>query len=177
MKLASSILFVTLTACATNEAPSTSKQSAARVLQIAAQQLDAAERRASDGNLAPDIDATVNFTSPCGTGLVTVTGSYEANDDGTSSKFDVDASFDKCGANADGVLDGDISWKATQNGDAFTASSAGSLVWTDSLGVATCAFDFTIEVNATSAKYSGTICGHDADELDLDIDDLGIGDD
>jgi hypothetical protein len=177
MQLIYSGLIVLLASACTAQSPqgssTASEQDARRVFQVASAAIKNAENSAPQGVVAP-VTANIDFNAPCATsGSLSIAGSFEGNDTGTDSSFDLSASFDAC-ADVGGVLDGDLHWKSDQVGDSYTASLDGSLTVESGGVTATCVFDLSVEVTPTSQSFSGSVCGFDPDELDIDTDDFQI---
>ena len=164
MKLA--ILLVPFSfACAaqtTDSKPQASKRDAGRALSTASAMLENIDAKAGVKGALPGTTATVNFTEPCPTsGAIKLDGSFETNDGGTHSEFDVNAAFQACAVDSE-QLDGTVHWTETLDGDDYTSMLTGTLAWQGPAGSATCTFDIAI----TNGTITGTACGYDVAELD-----------
>ena len=170
MKLAA-ILIVSLAACASNDDSSsqtTSKQDAKKALTSATSSIGGAEKQSAS------FASAVHVTAPCVTsGTVTLDGSHDVSTDGLHQQYDLDAAFAGC-QTADGKLDGELHFKTTIDSGNFTAQLSGDISWDGENDAVSCAFDLEAEVSATKQSLTGTVCGYDLAELDVDIDDLKI---
>ena len=80
--------------------------------------------------------------------------------------FDLQTTFSGC-REATGTLDGNLHWQSDASADGFSASITGELDWAGTNGSASCDFDLSLAVTATSISYEGHLCGYAASELIL----------
>jgi hypothetical protein len=166
------VSLLSIAACATddgNRTPTTSRANAQAALSAATAAMDRAADRADDS-----LSANVSITEPCGTtGTISLDGSYNGTDDGLTGKYDVTAKFIGCGS-PEGTLDGTVRWQSEHDQSDFDASIVGNLDWHAQGIAASCAFDLHVSLKGGVASYTGTVCGYDVDELDLDLDDVDL---
>lgn len=114
--------------------------------------------------VAPAEQLTLNYSGACPTGgTVAVTGTY-SGDGGQAATFDMTTTFDAC-SDAQGTLDGQLTWTSVADGTKFTATMKGEIDWTGQGASASCDFDLRITVDGQTVTYGGSICGHDMSEL------------
>ena len=173
MKKLYTLIPLLVAACASDsDHNSGSKQDARRALISTTHALGSIEGRAAA--LAPGLTTTINFTAPCSSaGSLGIDGTHNLSDDGLKEDFDISAKFIGC-SEGDGALDGEVNWTAAIDNGNFESSLTGTLDWADATTSASCTFDLHVKASATSVSFSGTACGYDVSELDLDADDLGI---
>lgn len=147
---------------AVHDGPSTTKQDANRVLNLAttafAKLEDSGQR----------LTSTVEVSEPCEVaGSIAIAGDYEASSDGRAS-YDLTGSFNRC-ANSDGTLDGQLVWHSEHDSGGTSVTLDGELSWIGNDGVsASCQFDLAVTVNPGGITVTGTACGYDVRELDVD---------
>ena len=166
MKLAA-IALVSLVACASNDdSPTTSKQDAKHALVGATSSIGSAQSKQ-----AANLTSAVHVSAPCQSGgTVALDGTADI---GPIQKYDLDAAFAAC-ATPDGTLDGALHYAYTLSGTDFTAALTGQLDWTGAQGAVSCAFDLHVAIASASVSVSGTVCGYDLADLDVDVGDLSI---
>jgi hypothetical protein len=109
---------------------------------------------------------TINYTGPCTTsGSTSVTGSYDTSGSGQAAAFDMTVGFDAC-ADAQGTLDGSITWTSTVSSTGYTAAMQGDIDYASPQGSASCEFDLTVSVanSGASVTYKGKVCGYSIDQ-------------
>ena len=96
-------------------------------------------------------------------GLFDITGTYDYSLDSAESEWDLDTQFSNC-AVPEATLDGNLSWSQSVNAAGDTAQTiTGTLSLTAPEGSASCTFDLTIETSSSGIRYSGSVCGYDAE--------------
>lgn len=171
------LLSLSLAACATDDGASgpsssnrPSKQQSAGLLAAATSGLSAAKSEALGGrqSVTPAV-VTVDASGACELGgLFDITGTYDYSLDSAESEWDLDTQFSNC-AVPEATLDGNLSWSQSVNAAGDTAQTiTGTLSLTAPEGSASCTFDLTIETSSSGIRYSGSVCGYDAEaELGL----------
>jgi hypothetical protein len=164
------LALVPLAACSSQPSKQDSLQVfAAATVAMSTAQANAVTSAQQAGVLRAPAVLTLNFTGTCALGGgVTVSGSYDTSGNAARAVFDTMTSFNDC-KDALGTLDGSLRWTSTTDGTKFSATMSGELEWSSDGGKsASCDFDMTISVDATSVRYSGSMCGYDL-EADLGI--------
>lgn len=124
---------------------------------------------------SPNTDASLDYTCPEG-GSATFEGEYtytSSDDEGSSTdKFEADMTVDyRACENNDIVIDGAVNYnlKTETSGDSFkyVYDWDGDLDYSGDVN-GSCRIDMTGEMNFDSSSvswnYSGTVCGHDAEQ-------------
>ena len=150
-----------------------SKEESVQIWGAASAAMTAAQQRAVEAarasNVAPVTDLDLNWSGNCTLGgTVGVTGMYSGDGSDDHASFDLHTTFNGC-REAQGTVDGDLTWKSVASGTSFTASMDGSINWNGQNGdSASCNFDLAITLTATSVAYGGSLCGYDVgDEINL----------
>jgi len=97
-------------------------------------------------------------------GSLSADGSYEVND--TSERYDLHASFDQC-SEREGTIDGALHLEEYVDPTVVRDNADGVIDFTDARGAWSCAFNYSLVVDATSTRYAGMFCGYTVTELDL----------
>jgi hypothetical protein len=161
------VLAVALTACADTSA---TKQESVQIFAAATTAMTSAQSKAVDQANARHLVAPetvdLDFTGVCSLGGgITVAGSY-AGDGSDRATFDLQTSFNGC-HEPTGTLDGQLSWQSDASATGFTAAITGELDWTGTNESASCDFDLSLAITATSISYGGHLCGYDVGELTI----------
>ena len=121
--------------------------------------------QAAQSVLQAPAELVLNFSGACQTGgTVGVTGTYNTSGSGQSAAFDMTTTFDAC-ADAQGTIDGELSWTSVAEGTKYTATMKGDIDWKGPQASASCDFDLKITVDGQTVTYGGSICGHDMSSL------------
>jgi hypothetical protein len=105
-------------------------------------------------------DLVLNFEGACQTGgAVKVLGNYSGTG-GQSAVFDLATTFTDC-ADAQGALDGALTWTSVAEGTKYTATMKGDIDWQGAQASAGCDFNVTVSVDGQAVTYGGSVCGYD----------------
>jgi hypothetical protein len=161
---------VSTAACSSGPTKSESLQifAAATAAMASAQARAVTDARQLQALIEP-ADLVLDFSGACALGgSVGVSGTYNDAGTGERAAFDMTTSFDAC-KEALGTLDGRLRWTSVATNTSFSATMTGELDWTGSNGdSASCDFELSMAVTATSVTYSGNLCGYDV-RADLGI--------
>lgn len=168
MRLSNLVPLFLLASCTSGPSKEESVQiwGAASAAMTTAQQRAVESARAS--NVLPVTDLHLNWSGSCTLGgTVSVSGNYTGDGSDDHASFDLQTTFSNC-REAQGTVDGSLTWKSVASDTSFTASMDGNIDWHGQNGDASCAFDLAITLSSTSVSYGGSLCGYDVgDEINL----------
>ena len=160
-------LFAVMSLAACGGGGGASKQESFQAFGAATTAMASAQARALDAaqTIVAPAEVTLDFTGPCQAGgTVSVTGTYDGSGTGQTAAFDMTTTFDAC-ADAQGTLDGQLTWTSVADGTKYTATMTGGIDYAGQGVSASCDFDLRITVDGSTVTYAGSICGHDMSEL------------